>query len=226
MLKDETITAPRLFSGEAFTGRTTLELDYDRESTLEFIGCSFDCQAPFVNGAYSLFVPDSRRPLARFEDCVFRGADKAALAQWCWFYNCTFEGCEDGIMAQKEMRLHIDKCQFRELGGFPGAHADGVQCQSGRFMLVRGCHFDLPGANSWGFFESAAGPVSDIRFIGNRGTGGTYHVYLWDDKYGPPTRCFVDRNIWHNHAARLPVAYNFAGGEEMIGQRNSYAVAE
>jgi hypothetical protein len=230
VLKDEVIEEPRNFNGETFTGRTTLKYNHrggDEPALYE--NCTFE-NGSLLPGGYALFVPHDQKPVAIFKNCDFRNSARGAVAQFCCFIGCTFEHADDGIVAQSEMYLHIEDCTFRDIGVTPGAHADGIQTLGGKYMLVRNCTFDMPDkpeerqyVNSWVFVESAARPVSDVRVVGCSGTGGNYHVYLWDDKYGPPRRCWIDYNVWHGHKTNLPVGYNYAGGKEQIGPHNAYA---
>jgi len=214
---------------KVFEGRTVFDFDGSIEEVSVFQGCKFEGAGHF-NGSYAAFCPAERRPFAMFRECTFTNADKAALMQWAWFEDCIFTDCEDGIFDKGQMRLHIERCQFYGMGtSTPAYHPDCIQTGGGldcKYMMVKNNTFDIPGGNSWCFIETAFGPVSDVRIIGNRGgkSGGpTYDIYLWDDKFGAPKRCWVDHNEWDDHAARVPVAYNFAGGEAMIGERNRRA---
>lgn len=223
---NKVISKPALYAGENFAGRTVLDWDWDgREPTrtLRFEDCVFTGDGPF-NGSYALYVPFNRRPRAEFRRCTFRWADKAALAHWCAFFDCIFEECEDGVHDPAIGYLHVERCKFRDMGtSSPTHHPDCVQSQGGKFILVRDCEFDLPLGNSWVFLESKHGRIERCRIMGNRGIGAqgpTYCVYLWDDGAGTPTRCWIDHNQWDAYQARLPVAYNFAGGELMIGPHN------
>lgn len=92
-------------------------------------------------------------------------------------------GVVDGVKAGSRSRY--EECWIHDLSTGDGAHADGIQVEGGRDILIRGNLIDASGANSALIVKADTGLIADVTVGQNVFRGGNYTLYVLGE--GPRT---------------------------------------
>ena len=192
-LHNETITEPRIFRKEMFTGTTILDFN-GAVGEARFEDCIFDAQG----SSYAILVPRDRKPRATIIGDIHEhssqvlGSSKVlVLGKWLKFAETFFTDATDGFFNQVGGIFTIfENCYFDLFADLPN-HGDPIQSGGGDWLMVRGCYVKIrgTGANSCVFLESHAKltgqPVRHVRLINNVFDGGGYGVWSIEDPNFP-----------------------------------------